>query len=289
MLDFLCAPSRNTTLLDKDIAYTELQALHLLPYTKSVTFTEILSIQGRFFEFLFYAAKIQKILTQTTDIPNFTFRLRAGCSLPTRTFKFSVALDWFTSRGNHHLTTGNRATPTCRPLRFRVMPLRPSPNTGGYDCCAHTLRGTIRDKYGGWVVLGEKRIAKSIESAFHFSPDRVFAESSWFLIIDERRAAIEAARRNRTVTPCVSSCTPASVAAAVPPCLVQAVQGIRGCRPRRRNQQGRTAMFRSACPYIPTLRQGWLCRRKSLWACRGARRKCMRPTAPCVPLSACCG
>ena len=74
-----CAPSRNTTLLDKDIAYTELQALHLLPYTESVTFTEILSIQGRFFEFLFYAAKIQKIQTQTTDIPYFTFRLRAGC------------------------------------------------------------------------------------------------------------------------------------------------------------------------------------------------------------------
>ena len=156
--------------------------MHLLPYTKSVTFTEILSIQGRFVEFLFYAAKIQKILTQTTDIPNCTFRLRAVCSLPTRTFKFSVALDWFTSRGNHHLTTGNRATPTCRPLRFRVMPLRPSPNTGDYDCCAHTQRRMIRDQYGVGLMLGEKRVAKSIESAFHFSPDGVFAESSWFLI-----------------------------------------------------------------------------------------------------------
>lgn len=136
--------------------------MHLLPYTKSVTFTEILSIQGRFFEFLFYAAKIQKILTQTTDIPNFTFRLRAGCSLPTRTFKFSVALGWFTSRADHHPTTVNRGqSPTAAQGDFGNRPTAPpSAMYNPYIYC--TIQGVAAHGcvVGSMRCVGEKTKCK---------------------------------------------------------------------------------------------------------------------------------
>ena len=146
----VCAPSRNTTPLCKDVVCKELPAIQLLPYTESDTFTEILSISGRFFEFLFYAAKILKFQIQTTDIPHFTFKivtaasgLVAGCE-PAR---LNFRLPW---AGSQAVTTATQQreiglSPAAARCVFGLCPSAPHQTQVAMIGVAHSLRGTIRD------------------------------------------------------------------------------------------------------------------------------------------------
>ena len=178
----------------------------------------------------FNAAKIQKIPLQTTDNPHITFNNPTAGSglrpLPTRTFKFSVALGWFASRNDHHSQTGNRATPTSRPLRFRATPLRPSPDTGGYDWCAHTCG----ERFGTNTVGGGVRRKTECKTYRICIPNFSFKCSSmvrprWWrrtvprkvgdlLIVKDgvNGRGLGTSPPTSRLTSCSSACTPASVA-----------------------------------------------------------------------------